>query len=164
MSIAQAMLPEWDHEMRNTRRVLERVRDEKASFRPHEKSWSMIELASHLARLPVWAVGALTSDELDLADTPRGEAFGSAGAVLEAFDGNVLAARNAISACTDEQFRGPWSLKQSGQVLFTMPRVGVLRGFVMNHMIHHRGQLTVYLRLAGLKVPGIYGASADEAM
>lgn len=164
MPIAQALLPEWDHEMRNTRRVLERIHDEKASFRPHERSWSMIELATHLARLPLWAVGALTTDELDLDGTPRGDAFESAAEMLTAFERNAQAARDAIAASTDEQLRSPWSLKRSGQVLFTMPKTSVLRGFVMNHMIHHRGQLTVYLRLAGLKVPGIYGESADEAM
>jgi uncharacterized damage-inducible protein DinB len=164
MSIAQTMLPEWENEMRNARRALERVPADRLDMKPHEKSWSLGELATHIARLPIWASSTLNTDELDLSDTPRGEALPSVDAILAEFDRNVGDARDAIATTSDEVMGSPWTLKNDGQVIFSMPKVAVLRSFVFNHIIHHRGQLIVYLRLAGAKVPGMYGPSADEAM
>jgi uncharacterized damage-inducible protein DinB len=164
MSIAQMLLPEWDNEMRNTRRALERVPVGKLGFRPHEKSWTLAELATHVARLPSWATITLTTDDLDLAETPPGTALGSVDAMLEEFDRHVAQARDVIATSADQHFGSPWTLKKGAQVILTLPKAAVLRSFVLSHIIHHRGQLTVYLRLAGASVPGMYGPSADEAM
>lgn len=164
MSIARTLLPEFDNEMRNTRRALERIRPESLDFRPHEKSWTLGELATHIARLPTWTVSTLETDEFEMAGTERGKAIESTDGIVAELDRNVAEARRALEAASDDQFMSPWTLKNDGQVLFSMPKAAVVRSFVFNHIIHHRGQLTVYLRLAGLKVPGMYGPSADETM
>ncbi len=164
MSIAHTMLPEFDHEMANTRKALERVPPAKFDLKPHEKSWSLIELASHLARLPSWGPFTLQQDVLDLADYPPQPAFTSLSEVLDTFDNNVKEARAAIAGASDAQLMSPWTLRSGDHVVFTMPKAAVLRSFVINHIIHHRGQLIVYLRMAGAKVPGMYGPSADESM
>lgn len=162
MPIASMLMPEWDNEMRNTRRVLERVPSDKLDFRPHEKSWTLGELATHVANLPHWAAVTLTTDELDLASTPPNEARDSVQAILDDFDGKVAAGRDVLAGMSDEQFGAPWTLKHGSQTVFSMPKAAVFRSFVLSHIIHHRGQLTVYLRLTGAKVPGMYGPSADE--
>ena len=166
MSISAALLPEFDQEMANTRKTLERVPDDKFDWKPHEKSMAMGGLATHLANLPTWTVYTINLDSLDLAP-PGGEPFRveerrSRREVLEAFDKNVAAARDAIAGASDEELLKPWSLLQGGVTLMTLPKIAVLRSFVMNHVIHHRGQFTVYLRLNDLPVPSIYGPSADE--
>jgi uncharacterized damage-inducible protein DinB len=166
MAISQALLPEFDHEMANTRKTLERVPDGKFGWKPHEKSMPMGNLAIHLATLPGWTVQTLTQDSLDLAP-PGGEPFKlpeakSTKEVVEMFDENVAAARAAIAEASDEEMMKPWSLLMTGKTIFTLPRAAVLRGFVMNHSIHHRAQLGVYLRLNEVPVPSIYGPSADE--
>jgi uncharacterized damage-inducible protein DinB len=167
MAISEAMLPEYDLEMANTRRTLERVRDEKFSWKPHEKSFGMGALATHLANLPSWAALTINSDSFDMAppgaEPFRMEELRSREEVLATFDKNVLDARAALAGASDETLLKPWSLLSGGVTVMTLPRVAVLRGFVMNHIIHHRGQLTVYLRLNDIPVPSIYGPSADEA-
>lgn len=162
MTIAQTLLPEWDNEMRNTRRALERVPADRLDFRPHAKSWTLGEIATHIAFLPYWAMITLTTDDLDLAKTPPNRALGSVAGILAAFDSNVANARGVLADASDERVGSPWTLRQGEQVIFTMPKAAVLRSFVLNHIIHHRGQLTIYLRLTGAKVPGMYGRSADE--
>ncbi len=166
MSIAQSLLPEFDHEMAGTRKALERVPDSALAFTPHEKSLSMQGLVTHLANLPHWTSVTIETDELDM-DSPEGtaqrvEPVGSTAEALERFDRNVAAARDALAAASDETLLGPWTLRSGGQTAFTMPKVAVLRSFVMNHMIHHRGQLTVYLRMNDVPLPALYGPSADE--
>jgi len=166
MSISQALLPEFDHEMANTRKSLERVPEDKFGWKPHEKSMPMGNLAVHLATLPGWTVQTLQQESLDLAP-PDGEPFKLPEAkntkeVVAMFDQNVADARAALAEATDEQLMKPWSLLMTGKTIFTLPRVAVLRGFVMNHSIHHRAQLGVYLRLNDVPVPSIYGPSADE--
>jgi len=166
MSISQALLPEFDHEMANTRKTLERVPEDKFGWKPHEKSMPMGNLAVHLATLPGWTVQTLQQESLDLAP-PDGEPFKLPEAkntkeVVAMFDQNVADARAALAEATDEQLMKPWSLLMTGKTIFTLPRVAVLRGFVMNHSIHHRAQLGVYLRLNDVPVPSIYGPSADE--
>ena len=166
MSIAASLLPEFDHEMAGTRRTLERVPESIFAFSPHEKSLSMQGLVTHLANLPHWTSVTIETDELDM-ETPEGTAqrVGPVGSTEEAvamFDRNVAAARDALAAASDEALLAPWTLRSGGQIAFTMPKVAVLRSFVMNHMIHHRGQLTVYLRMNELPVPALYGPSADE--
>ena len=166
MPLSQAMLPEFDQEMRNTRRTLERVPEEKFDWKPHEKSMTMGQLASHLANLPGWAVLGLSSDSFDLrpvdAPAPKTPLAKTNAELLEIFDKNLTDARAAIVAASDEHLMRPWSLLAGGQTVMTLPRVGVLRGFVLNHTIHHRAQLGVYLRLNDIPVPSIYGPSADE--
>jgi uncharacterized damage-inducible protein DinB len=165
MSIAQSLLPEFDHEMTTTRSLLERVPEDKASWQPHKKSMTMGRLAMHLADLPKWTTMTLTTTELDV-NPPGGAGFAatpfeSRRALLSEFDANVKAARSAIAGASDAEMFVPWSLKDAGQVTLTMPRAAVLRSFVMNHVVHHRGQLSVYLRLNEVPLPMIYGPTAD---
>lgn len=165
MPISQALLPEFDHEMEVTRRVLERVPEGNYDWKPHEKSMTIGRLAGHLAELAGWAPAIMDREKFDMATD--GKQFpplnvSSRKSLLEAFDKNVAAARKAIAAATDEQLMKNWSLVHDGHTIFTMPRAAVLRGFTINHIIHHRGQLSVYLRLNNVAVPSIYGPSADE--
>jgi uncharacterized damage-inducible protein DinB len=166
MAISASLLPEFDQEMANTRKALERVPDDKLGWKPHEKSMSMGGLATHLANLPIWTVLTINQDSLDL-EPPGGgslrvEEKRSRREILEDFDKNVTAARDAVAGASDEELLKPWSLLKGGVTLMTLPKIVVLRSFVMNHVIHHRGQFTVYLRLNDVPVPSIYGPSADE--
>lgn len=165
-SIAAAVLPEFDQEMASTRKVLERIPEARASWKPHSKSYSLGDLAAHVSNLPSWTVFTLKQTELDL-NPPGGQQWKSPGfsttaAALAAFDENVKAARAAIAGSSDADFQVAWSLKSGGHTIFSMPRAAVLRSFVLNHLIHHRAQLTVYLRLNDVPLPGIYGPTADE--
>ncbi len=167
MPINDALLPEFDQEMARTRRLLERVPDEKAAWTPHEKSRSLGALASHLADIPGRMGSSLNQESLDFAPVegrapPR--AWTSRAEALSRFDQGVAAARANMASNDDESYRRSWSLKRAGKVLFTMPRAAMVRNFILSHSIHHRGQLTVYLRLAGVPLPGTYGPSADEGM
>lgn len=161
MSISSALLPEFDAEMATTRRVLERVPEQDAAWKPHEKSMSMGQLAIHLGDLPSYGALTLLQDEFDAATAPRSE-FTTTAALLAAFDANVARSREAMAAATDEQLMKQWTFRSGSTVIFTMPRTAVLRTFLTNHIIHHRGQMSVYLRLRDVPVPSIYGPSADE--
>lgn len=169
MAISDGILPEFDHEVANTRKVLERIPEGKPDYKPHPKSMAMDRLAGHLAELPGWAKETITLDSLDV-HPPGGPQPGQNAALkmtsrkqlLEEFDKRVAAGRAAIAEASDEVFMKPWSLLAGGKTIFTLPKIAVLRGFVMNHMIHHRAQLGVYLRLNDVPVPSIYGPSADE--
>ena len=167
MALNQALLAEFDHEMANTRKTLERVPEEKFAWKPHEKSFSMVALATHLATLPSWASYTLQQDSIDIAPAgeppPKSEPAKSAEELLATFDRNVASGRAALAAATDEALLKSWTLFKGGQTIFTLPRIAALRSFVMNHNIHHRAQLGVYLRLNDVPVPSIYGPSADEA-
>lgn len=165
MPIAQTILPEFDLEMQATRSVLERVPTDELGWKPHDKSMTLVRLATHLARLPEWAEVTLAQDELDLASPEaqrRPEEPASAEEILSIFDESVSRARSKIAATSDEEFGRSWSLKTGEEVRFTAPRAAVLRRFVLNHMIHHRGQLTVFLRLLDVPVPQTFGPTADE--
>jgi uncharacterized damage-inducible protein DinB len=165
MAIKDALLPEFTQEMAVTRTVLERVPTDRADWKPHAKSMSLGELAMHLAEVPSWLGVTFGGSEFDTnppGGTPyRSKAFTSTSALVAAFDANVVAGREALSHATDEQFMQPWALKSGGHVLMSMPRAAVVRGFVLNHLIHHRGQLSVYLRLLDVPLPSIYGPTAD---
>lgn len=166
MPIAESLLPEFDHEMAGTRKVLERVPLDDPQWVPHERSMKIGYMAGHLADLPGWVVATLEHDSLDLAP-PGGEPYKSPEAasrdeVLERFDANVAKAREVLAETPDEAFFESWALLRGGEEIFSMPKIAVLRSFVMNHMIHHRAQMTVYLRLHDVPVPGLYGPSADE--
>jgi uncharacterized damage-inducible protein DinB len=167
MSIADSLLAEFDQEMATTRKHLERTPAQHADWKPHPKSMSLGGLAIHIAELSSWVKSSMTQTELDL-NPPGGPAyvspkFQSVPALLALFDEQVKAGRAAIAAASDKDFMVPWSLKNGGTVYFTMPRIAVIRSFVMNHLIHHRGQFTVYLRLKDVPVPQTYGPTADEA-
>jgi len=167
MGMSEMLLPEFDNETANTRKTLERIPEDKLDWRPHEKSMTMIGLASHIANLVSWMVLTINEDSFDVA--PPGEEprkfppANSRDEVLDIFDKNVAAARAAIGGASDEQLLRPWSLLSGGKTLFTLPRIAAVRSFVMNHGIHHRAQLGVYLRLNDVPVPSIYGPSADES-
>lgn len=165
MGLSEALLPEFDHEMANTRKTLDRTPDDKLGWKPHEKSMSMAELATHLATILEWVSTILQQDSFDLASV-EGQApppaLSSRQEVLAKFDANLAAARAALASASDQRLAGPWTLRSGATTIFTLPRLAVLRSFVLNHTIHHRAQLGVYLRLNNLPVPAIYGPSADE--
>lgn len=167
MAIRDGILPEFDHEMATTRKVLERVPEGKPDYKPHEKSMTMDRLAGHVAELPGWAKETISQDSLDVrpADPAKQHVplkMTSRKQLLDEFDKNVAKGRAAIAGASDEELMKPWSLIAGDKTVFTLAKVAVLRGFVMNHMIHHRAQLSVYLRLNNVPVPSIYGPSADE--
>ena len=166
MAIRDGILPEFDHEIANTRKVLERVPEGKPDYKPHEKSMAMGRLAGHTAEIPGWAKETILRDSIEVgADAPQQQGplvMGSRKQLLEEFDKRAAAGRTAIAGASDEELMKPWSLIANGKTIFTLPKIAVLRGFVMNHMIHHRAQLGVYLRLNDVPVPSIYGPSADE--
>jgi uncharacterized damage-inducible protein DinB len=170
MAIKDGILPEFDREIEVTRRVLERVPEGKPEFKPHERSMALDRLAGHVAELPGWAKATILADSIEMGKgaSEIEESLGgplkmtSRKQLLEEFDKRAAAGRAAIAGASDEAFMKPWSLVADGKAVFTMPKIAVLRGFVMNHLIHHRGQLSVYLRLNNVPVPSIYGPSADE--
>lgn len=162
MPLKDALLSEFDHEMATTRKLLERIPDEKLTWKPHEKSMSLGGLATHLANLPLWTTIILNELSFDLADSPPNAAEEtSRTAILSAFERSMARARPCLDK-SDAELVAPWTLQRDGQQLFTLPRVAAFRTFVLSHVIHHRGQLSVYLRLNDLPVPSIYGPSADE--
>lgn len=166
MAIKDAFLPEFDIEMKKTRVSLERVPEDKFSWKPHEKSMHLGRLTSHLADIPNYGTAVVTLESLDLAP-PGGEPrrtpqHTTRQALLDAFDKNVAEARAAIAAASDTSLQQMWTLSAGGKTIFTLPRSAVLRTFMLSHLIHHRAQLGVYLRLNDMPVPSIYGPSADE--
>jgi uncharacterized damage-inducible protein DinB len=165
MAIKDALLPEYDHEMGTTRRLLERVPEADFAWKPHDKSMMLGQLAGHLANLPTWCGIILDAPVFDLAATgqdPRSRIPVSRAALLQEFDTKVSGARANLARRTDDELKAPWTLKQGSHEVFTMPRISALRSFVMNHSIHHRGQLSVYLRLRNVPLPAMYGPTADE--
>jgi uncharacterized damage-inducible protein DinB len=165
MRITDSLLPEYDHEMGTTRKLLERVPESAFAWRPHPRSWSMIELASHLRTLPQWAGTILNDDSFDLAIVPPAgsvQAPGSQAELVASFERNVASTRARLASMSDAELMQTWALKRGGQEMFSVPRVAAFRSFILSHSIHHRGQLSVYLRMNDVPVPSIYGPSADE--
>jgi uncharacterized damage-inducible protein DinB len=164
MKISDALLSEFDHEMANTRRTLDRVPEDKLAWKPHEKSMTLGRLAGHVAELPGFATTILHTESLNLsAGEYKPLVPTSRQQLLEAFDQKVADARAAIAGASDEQFFQPWWLEYQGRTLFKLPRVAAVRAMMLSHIIHHRAQLGVYLRLNDVPVPAIYGPSADES-
>ncbi|MEO1366137.1 MAG: DinB family protein [Acidobacteriota bacterium] len=167
MSIAQTMLPEYDHEMANTRKYIEHAPEGHNDWKPHGKSMSLGELISHMVELPAWLQSTMSETELDMApvggEPYKTQQLDSKEAMLEAFDRGVAAGREALAGASDQDLMVEWTLKSGGHTIMSMPRVAVYRSFVMNHLFHHRGQLGVYYRLLDAPVPAIYGPSADES-
>ncbi|MBA2259011.1 MAG: DinB family protein [Acidobacteria bacterium] len=166
MSIVQSLLPEYDHELATTRRLLERVPEAEFAWKPHPKSMTLGQLAGHVANIPFWCSATMAATFYDLAASSdketRLDAPESRAVLLEEFDKKVAAARASLAKATDAEMMAPWTLKHGGHEIFTLPRVAAVRSFVMNHLIHHRGQLSVYLRLKDVPLPPIYGPTADE--
>ena len=163
MAIAQVLLPEFDREMATTRKMLERFPEDKVEWRPHETCMTLGRLAGHVAEISGWTVPTMMQDKLEIdrnQNTPtivkkRDEA-------LKQFDETVRNAREVLAAASDETFMKPWTFVAEGKTIFTLPKIAVMRSFVMNHLIHHRGQLAAFYRIAGVPVPSIYGPSKDE--
>jgi len=162
MSIAEALLPEFDQEMTTTRRMLERVPGDRASWKPHPKSFALGHLAQLLSWMPGWIGNTLRQTELDLAGS-AGYSFETTETLLAGFDANVREAREALRVAQDADFAVPWSLKRGGQTFLTLPRGAVVRMHI-SHLSHHRGQMSVYLRLLDVPVPSVYGPTADERL
>jgi uncharacterized damage-inducible protein DinB len=162
MPLVDALLPEFDHEMTLTRKVIERVPDDRLDWKPHAKSYAAGQLAQHLATIPLWGMLTLSENVVDLANMPPLEPLQTRSAILALFDGYAASARAALVGKSDAELKAQWSLKRDGHVIFSMPKHAVWRSFVISHLIHHRAQLGLYLRLLDLPVPSTYGPSADE--
>ncbi len=166
MPTGAALVPEFDQEMAKTRTVLERCPEDKYGWKPHEKSFDMISLATHIANMAEWGVLTLKRDSFDIApeggEPVREAPASSRDDLLQRLDKHTAAFRAALLEASDDDLAKPWSLLSGGQPLFTMPRAVIIRSMILNHTIHHRAQLTVYLRLNDVPVPAIYGPSADE--
>jgi uncharacterized damage-inducible protein DinB len=167
MRISDALLPEFDQELKSTRKCLERIPDDKFSYKPHPKSFEMGALAVHIATMLGWGVTTIQSDNFDYAPE-GGQTYVAPVAktnaeLLSIFDKGASEFRAALAAADNDTMMKPWSLLGGGKVMFTMPKAAVIRGMIMNHIVHHRGQLTVYLRMCDIPVPAVYGPSADEA-
>jgi uncharacterized damage-inducible protein DinB len=165
MPIAQTLLPEFDHELANTRKLLEVVPAADAAWRPHPKSTPLGELAAHIATIPLWARFVLEQPELDLGSPANAsiaqKPFTTVPELLDRFDRHVREARITLASVADGALGVTWTLKNRGTTIFSMPRAAVLRGFILSHLIHHRGQLSVYLRLRDVPLPSLYGPTAD---
>jgi uncharacterized damage-inducible protein DinB len=162
MALKDGLIAEYDHEVATTRRLIERVPDDRLAWKPHAKSMSIGGLAQHIANLPTWGSMILERERFDLADAPPNlPEPSSRAAVLAMFENSTASTRKQLDR-TDAELMAFWTLKRDGHEMFTMPRVAAFRSFVLNHLIHHRGQLSVYLRLNDIPVPPIYGPSADE--
>lgn len=160
MTIANGLVPEFDQEMATTRRVLERVPSDKGAWKPHDKSFPLGHLAQLVATMPGWISRSVLGEDIDLA-SGDGYRLQPTESLLDQFDQLVAAARAALAHVSDEDFGKPWSLKMGDKVIFTLPRSVVTRQNI-SHLIHHRGQMTVYLRLLDVPVPSTYGPTADE--
>ena len=165
MNFSEPILTELSYESATARRLLERLPQQHFGWKPHEKSMTLGRLATHIVEIPGWVASILDQDEFDVGareHAPRNAS--SVPELLQMLDKNVAAAKEAIGRQTNERMMGPWRLKKKGQLIVEMPRIGVIRSLLLNHFIHHRGQLSVYIRLLNVPVPSIYGPSADEPM
>ena len=162
MPIAQMLLPEFDQEMKSTRKLLECVPDGKFDFKPHERSMALGRLAAHVAEIPTYIIGTLTTEGMNFTGKEQPFAPPTRQELLDAFDKSSAQARELLSKASDEDLAKTWTLTFNGQTIFSLPRTAVLRSMCMNHLYHHRGQLGVYLRMNNVAFPGMYGPSADD--
>ncbi|NTS41533.1 DinB family protein [Flavisolibacter sp. BT320] len=159
----QALIPEFKHEAASTRKILERVPFDNPDWKPHEKSYTLARMAGHVAEIMQWTAATINSEGLDFAKGEYKPFFPtSKEELLERFDAHYQEALSLLENVSDENLKSNWTLQHGDHVIFTLPKIATLRSFVMNHLIHHRGQLSVYLRLLDVPVPGMYGPSADE--
>ena len=163
MTQVDSLIAEFEHEAQPTRKHLERLPEDKLGWKPHQKSFTAAGLASHITEMVSWTVAILNQDEIDFDPaTYKPYVAASVADLLKTFDDNVAKGRQALAGATDDTLQQPWRLKIMGRVQFEKPRAAVLRDFALSHLIHHRGQFSVYLRLLDIRVPGSYGPSADE--
>ena len=162
MPLVDALLPEFDHEMAVTRKLLERVPEDRFDWKPHQKSYSLGQLAQHVATIPMWGSVTLDESELDVGASPQLDPIATRAGILSLFDDNVGRTRAALVGKSDAELMASWALKRDGHLIFSMPKASVWRSFVMSHLIHHRAQLGVYLRMHDVPLPSMYGPSADE--
>ena len=164
MKLIDSLITEFDHEAQMTRKHLERLPQDKLDWRPHQKSFTTIALASHITELVSWTDAILNQDEIDFDPaTYKPYLATSLADLLKTFDDNVAKGKQVLAGATDDILKQPWRLKVMGRVQLEKPRAAALRDFALSHMIHHRGQFSVYLRLLDIPVPGSYGPSADES-
>lgn len=165
MSLIKPILAELEQEAKSTRKMLEHVPQDKLSWKPHEKSMSLMQLVAHLAEIPSWVNAFIVQDELDMGDSDyKPPSAATVSEVLQAFDKNLGEALKALKPLTDERLLAIWKLKKGDEVILEMPRINVVRTWLLSHTIHHRGQLSVYLRLNNVPLPQVYGPTADEQM
>lgn len=165
MPINQSLITELEQESKATKRLLERVPIEKSDWKPHTKSMTLGRLATHVAELPGWISTALDTDELDFAKIEYKPRIAKSNSeLIEIFNENLTKGLESLKKATDEDFMKNWTMRNGEQVFFTLPKIAVLRSTAYNHLYHHRGQLTVFLRLNDVPLPGIYGPTADEPM
>ena len=165
MSLNTALIGEMKHESANTRKMLERVPTDKLDWVPHEKSMKLRRLAKHIADLPIWVERIIDADEFNFATANfNREPPASTEDILRLFDERFAEAIKVLESSSDEKLNGTWIARRGDYVMFQLPKKAALRSFAYNHVYHHRGQLSVYLRLLNIPVPGMYGPSADETM
>jgi uncharacterized damage-inducible protein DinB len=161
MNLNELLVPELRNEAVTTRKMLERVPPSSLAWKPNPKSWTLGELTAHIASIPGIFIATLLEDEFDAGAYRAGT--DTVPAIIAAFDGNVARAQQVLGSLSDQQLLAPWKLRYGDRVVFQLPRLAVIRTAALNHLIHHRGQLSVYLRVLGVPVPAIYGPSADES-
>jgi uncharacterized damage-inducible protein DinB len=162
MSIADALIQELEQEAATTRQLLERVPDDKLDWKPHDKSMPLGRLATHIAELPSWGKVTIEQDVLDISEGFTPTILGSVTDILDCFDKNTAAFKELLTRTPNEELMKTWTMKHRDQDVYSAPKAGVVRSMVMNHLVHHRGQLTVFLRLNDVPLPMTYGPSADE--
>ncbi len=162
MRMTDGLAMELEHEAKSLRKALSRVPDDKLAWKPHERSMSMGMLASHLAEIPGWVLPTLHQDELEMPADYKPWTAAANAELLDRFESNLKKALEALRGYPDEKLMQTWTLRSGGLTFFALPRGVVLRSMILNHLVHHRGQLTVYLRLNNIPVPAVYGPSADE--
>jgi uncharacterized damage-inducible protein DinB len=162
MSIAQGLLPELERELQSTRAMLTLLPADQMTFRPHARSMSFAALATHIAMIPHWGAVMMETPEYDVATAPPHDEVANSEEALARHDESGVALTRAVAAADDAAFQTPWTLRAGPQTIFTLPRIVAMRGMILNHLIHHRGQLSVYLRLLDVPLPAIYGPSADS--
>jgi len=162
-TLGQTLAAELKHEATATRKMLERVPADKFEWSPHDKSMSLGRLATHVAEVPQWVSPTVTQEELDFGKNDYKPAnLNTPNELIEAFDKGLNEALDALQNVSDEDLMQTWTLRNGEEIILAMPRAAVLRSMVLNHLIHHRGQLSVYLRLQDVSLPGVYGPTADE--
>lgn len=165
MALSEPLLKEVEHEAGTTRRLLERLPEQEFGWKPHEKSMTLGRLAGHIAEIPGWIAVIMDQDEFDVATSGyKPPELTQRSQVVQTFDANIAKITDALKRQTDQRFGAIWRLKKGGQTVMELPRIAMVRSMGLNHMIHHRGQLSVYLRLKNVPLPSIYGPTADEPM
>lgn len=161
MRLVDSILMELEQEAQTTKRVLDRIPENKLAWRPHPKSYSLGQLALHIASAPGNVAAIAAQDTVEAPNFSQAEAK-SRQEVLDAFSKSIASAKDTLKNMDDARLAAPWTLTKNGKVVMSVPRIGFLRSVLMNHVYHHRGQLSVYLRMLDVPVPSIYGPSADE--